>query len=136
MRCVRMKGDIKVLLGCFLGIVLLALLVVACKETDAKGGHGRVWKLYLKGDEYYMEWLGVEMLMMSTHQLIDSLYTNSMKYQQYRVCIERINDSLFACSFYQDIPTKWLLLRMYYDKDYKLTAIQREEAFVDYECER
>lgn len=101
-----------------------------------KGGNGRVWKLYLKGDEYYMEWLGVEMLMMSTHQLIDSLYTNSMKYQQYRVCIERINDSLFACSFYQDIPTKWLLLRMYYDKDYKLTAIQREEAFVDYECER
>ena len=41
-------------------------------ETDAKGGNGRVWKLYLKGDEYYMEWLGVEMLMMSTHQLIDS----------------------------------------------------------------
>lgn len=29
-----MKGDIKVLLGCFLGIVLLALLVVTCKETD------------------------------------------------------------------------------------------------------
>lgn len=165
MRCVRMKGDIKVLLGCFLGLVLLALLVGACKETDgsreyypqlpvtsyalkangdtlnvvetnAKGGNGRVWKLYLKGDEYYMEWLGVEMLMMSTHQLTDSLYTNSMKYQQYRVCIERINDSLFACSFYQDIPTKWLLLRMYYDKDYNLTAIQREEAFVNYECER
>ena len=65
-------------------------------ETDAKGGNGRVWKLYLKGDEYYMEWLGVEMLMMSTHKLIDSLYTNSMKYQQYRVCIERINDSLFC----------------------------------------
>ena len=95
-----------------------------------------MWKLYLKGDEYYMEWLGVDMLMMSTHQLTDSLYANSMKYQQYRVCIERINDSLFACSFYQDIPTKWLLLRMYYDKDYNLTAIQREEAFVDYECER
>ena len=77
-----MKGDIKVLLGCFLGIVLLALLVVTCKEPDgskeyypqlpvtsytlktngdtlnvvemdAKGGNGRVWKLYLKGDEYY-----------------------------------------------------------------------------------
>ena len=103
-----MKGHIKVMPGCFIGLVLLALLVGACKETDgsreyypqlpvtsyalktngdtlnvvetdAKGGNGRVWKLYLKGDEYYMEWLGVEMLMMSTHQLIDSLYTNSMK---------------------------------------------------------
>ena len=108
MRCVGLKGHIKVMPGCFLVIVLLALLVVACKEkddsreyypqlpvtsyvlktngdtlnvveTDAKGGNGRVWKLYLKGDEYYMEWLGVEILMMSTHQLIDSLYTNSMK---------------------------------------------------------
>lgn len=38
MRCVRMKGDIKVLLGCFLGIVLLALLVVTCKETDGSKG--------------------------------------------------------------------------------------------------
>lgn len=128
-----MKGDIKVLLGCFLGIVLLALLVVTCKETDgrreyypqlpvtsytlktngdtlnvvetdAKGGNGCVWKLYLKGDEYYMEWLGVEMLMMSTHQLTDSLYTNSMKYQQYRVCIERINDSLFPVRSIKTYP--------------------------------
>ena len=85
-----MKGDIKVIPGCFIGLVLLALLVVTCKETDgsreyypqlpvtsyalrtngdtlnvvetdAKGGNGRVWKLYLKGDEYYMEWLGVEL---------------------------------------------------------------------------
>ena len=108
MRCVGLKGHIKVMPGCFLVIVLLALLVVACKEkddsreyypqlpvtsyalrtngdtlnvveTDAKGGNGRVWKLYLKGDEYYMEWFGVGILMMSTHQLIDSLYTNSMK---------------------------------------------------------
>ena len=29
-----MKGHIKVLPGCFIGIVLLALLVVTCKETD------------------------------------------------------------------------------------------------------
>lgn len=136
-----MKGHIKVMPGCFIGLVLLALLVGACKktdgsrvyypqlpvtsyalktngdtlnvvETDAKGGNGRVWKLYLKGDEYYMEWLGVEMLMMSTHQLTDSLYANSTKYQQYRVCIERMNDSLFACSFYQDIPTKLSLIHI------------------------
>ena len=90
MRCVGLKGHIKVMPGCFLVIVLLALPVTSyvlktngdtlnVVETDAKGGNGRVWKLYLKGDEYYMEWFGVGILMMSTHQLIDSLYTNSMK---------------------------------------------------------
>jgi hypothetical protein len=95
-----------------------------------------VIKFYKEGNEIFTsDYGGRKELLMSTTEMLDTVYPGNTDYTEHRILIKKENSNLFSTSIYQIIIHPVLVLTIYYDHSYNIKAIRNWFAFTTYESE-
>lgn len=106
--------------------------IIEEREEESK----EVIKFYKEGNEIFTsDYGGRKELLMSTTEMLDTVYPGNTDYTEHRILIKKENSNLFSTSIYQIIIHPVLVLTIYYDHSYNIKAIRNWFAFTTYESE-
>ena len=95
-----------------------------------------VIKFYKEGSEIFTsDYGGRKELLMSTTEMLDTVYSGNTYCREHRILIKKENSNLFSTSIYHIIIHPVLVLTIYYDHSYNIKAIRNWFAFTTYESE-
>ena len=95
-----------------------------------------VIKFYKEGSEIFTsDYGGRKELLMSTTEMLDTVYPGNTYYREHRIQIKKENPNLFSTSIYHIDVKPVLVLTIYYDHSYNIKAIRNWFAFTTYESE-
>ena len=85
--------------------------------------------------KFFTSYSGHKELLMSTTEMLDTVYPGNTYYGEHRILIKKENSNLFSTSIYHIIIHPVLVLTIYYDHSYNIKAIRNWFAFTTYESE-
>ena len=95
-----------------------------------------VIKFYKEGSEIFTsDYGGRKELLMSTTEMLDTVYSGNTCCWEHRILIKKENSNLFSTSIYHIDVKPVLVLTIYYDHSYNIKAIRNWFAFTTYESE-
>ncbi|WP_156100363.1 hypothetical protein [Prevotella denticola] len=95
-----------------------------------------VIKFYQEGSEIFTSsYGGHKELLMSTTEMLDTVYSENTYYREHRILIKKENSNLFSTSIYNIIVQPVLVLTIYYDHSYNIKAIRNWFAYTTYKSE-
>ncbi|MFC2657768.1 MAG: hypothetical protein ACFN1F_03060 [Segatella sp.] len=101
---------------------------------EERGGNSQeVIKFYQDGSEIFTSsYGGHKELLMSTTEMLDTIYSGDTYYRDHRIQIKKENLNLFSTSIYHiDVKTV-LILTIYYDHSYNIKAIRNWLVYTTY----
>ena len=95
-----------------------------------------VIKFYQDGSEIFTSsYGGHKELLMSTTEMLDTVYSGNTYCREHRILIKKENSNLFSTSIYNIIIHPVLVLTIYYDHSYNIKAIRNWLVYTTYKSE-
>ena len=95
-----------------------------------------VIKFYKEGSEIFTsDYGGRKELLMSTTEMLDTVYSGNTYYREHRIQIKKENPNLFSTSIYHIVVQPVLVLTIYYDHSYNIKAIRNWLVYTTYKSE-
>ena len=92
-----------------------------------------VIKFYQEGSEIFTSsYGGHKELLMSTTEMLDTVYSGNTYYREHRIQIKKENPNLFSTSIYHIVVQPVLVLTIYYDHSYNIKAIRNWLVYTTY----
>ena len=101
---------------------------------EERGGNSQeVIKFYQDGSEIFTSsYGGHKELLMSTTEMLDTIYSGDTYYRDHRIQIKKENLNLFSTSIYHIDVKPVLVLTIYYDHSYNIKAIRNWLVYTTY----
>lgn len=103
---------------------------------ERKEDSQEVIKFYQDGSEIFTSsYGGHKELLMSTTEMLDTVYSGNTYYREHRIQIKKENPNLFSTSIYHIDVKPVLVLTIYYDHSYNIKAIRNWLVYTTYKSE-
>ncbi|WP_456106099.1 hypothetical protein [Prevotella sp.] len=103
---------------------------------ERKEDSQEVIKFYQEGCEIFTSsYGGHKELLMSTTEMLDTIYSGDTYYREHRIQIKKENPNLFSTSIYHIDVKPVLVLTIYYDHSYNIKAIRNWLVYTTYKSE-
>ena len=113
--------------------VALTLKTDYCGNMIYENGH---FKFYQEGSEIFTSnYGGHKELLMSTTEMLDTVYSENDYYREHRILIKKENSNPSPTSIYNIIVQPVLVLTIYYDHSYNIKAIRNWFSYTTYKSE-